>query len=142
MGFNKVEGHNVLINAKAINASQFKLIEEIIAHYDGVTVLTRKQLRDAHGALRGKRAAPYFVSKNIACKVKGQHGMYDVSRLKLSADAAKAVNESESESEVPAKKAKKSAKKREAKAKREKKTKREEIASPALESPAETPAEA
>ena len=119
MSFKKLEGvtkdgnPRTLFRAIAINAEQFKLTQEIVAYYKGETKLTRKQCRDAHGALReGKKAAPYFISKNVACKVKGAHGVYNLGVLKLAASASKAVA-------VVEPKAKKEAKpKREAKSKR------------------------
>lgn len=113
-GVQKEKGvHNVLINAKTLNnANQMKLVEEIRALYGKLKpgkhggkevteedveryakgIYTRKELRDAHGVLRGRRAAPYFISKNVACKVTGQHGMYNVAVLKLSAAALKATD--------------------------------------------------
>jgi hypothetical protein len=139
MSFNKVAGHisiqnpdgiaKVLFRATAINLDQMKLIEEIRAHFNGENVLTRKQLRDAHGVLRGRKAAPYFVSKNLACKVKDKHGFYDISRLKLSAEAIKqlkTVESSATETVTVEKKAKRVRVKKEAKAKREAKAKKEE----------------
>jgi hypothetical protein len=87
--FKRLEGQTemgnprTLFRARVISAEQYKLVQEIKAFYDGETVLTRKQLRDAHGVLRDRRAAPFFISKNVACKVKGFRGVYDISRLKL-----------------------------------------------------------
>ena len=128
MSFKKLEGltkdgnPRTLFRATAINADQFKLLNEIIAHFNGETKLTRKQCRDAHGVLRGKKAAPYFISKNVACKVKGAHGVYNLGVLKL---AKGAITEVAAVVEIPVvaapKPKKESRPKREAKAKRESK---------------------
>ena len=124
MAFKRLEGVTLagnprtLFRAIAINADQFKLVQEIVAHYNGETKLTRKQLRDAHGVLRGKKAAPYFVSKNMACKVKGTHGVYNVAVLKLAKGSAE-ITKPENEIKVPAPAKKESKPKREARGKRE-----------------------
>lgn len=117
MAFKKLDGHNVLFRALALSAAQMALVGEIIKHYDGQTKLSRKQLRDAHGVLRGKKAAPYFISKNVACKVKGEHGMYELKNLKMSADAAK-QSIAEVAAEVDAPKPKRNKGKKESKGKR------------------------
>jgi hypothetical protein len=130
MAFKKLEGltkdgnPRTLFRAIAVNALQFQLAQEIIALYNGETKLTRKQCRDAHTALRGKKAAPYFISKNVVCKVKNVHGVYDLSRLKL-AKSSMEVTETEPE-------------KRESKPKRERKSKRE---TPAIAAPEVTTTE-
>jgi len=121
VSFKKLEGltkdgnPRTLFRATAINADQFKLLNEIIAHFEGETKLTRKQCRDAHGVLRGKKAAPYFISKNVACKVKNAHGVYNLGVLKL----AKSAEVVPVETPVTPKPKKESKPKREAKAKRE-----------------------
>lgn len=137
--FKKLEGHNVLFRATAVSADQMKLVEEIVAHFEGRTVLSRKECRDAHGVLRGKKAAPYFISKNVACKVKGQHGMYDLSRLKLRAGSELTPAETEATADAPpaTKKAPKKAKgKREAAPKKEAKGRKGQKQ---IEAPSETP---
>jgi len=128
MSFKKLEGltkdgnPRTLFRATAINADQFKLLNEIIAHFNGETKLTRKQCRDAHGVLRGKKAAPYFISKNVACKVKGAHGVYNLGVLKLAKSDQVETTPAVVETPVAAPKPKRESKpKREAKAKRESK---------------------
>jgi hypothetical protein len=153
MSFKKITGRvstqnpngeaKVLFRATAINAAQMTLTREIIEHFANVAepteeqterwakgIYTRKELRDAHGVLRGKKAAPYFISKNVACKVTNQHGCYCVTRLKLSAASA-AVEPTTEEQPVPTVKKKKiaSSAKKEAKPRRENRNK--EIEAPA-----------
>ena len=119
MAFKRIEGTlpngnpRTLIRAIALNASQFKMVQDIIALYNGETVLTRKQLMDANTTLRpGKIYMPYFIGKNVICKTK-TNGIFDLSRLKLASGAKSTTTEP--------KKVVKSKAKKEAKAKREKK---------------------
>lgn len=46
-----------------------KLVTEIIAWGKGEMVYTRKELREAHVALRNHTASPAFITKNLAAKV-------------------------------------------------------------------------
>lgn len=87
---NKVEGHTSLIRTTAVNAIQFKLVQELISWNNNEPKMRRKDLKAGHLALRGKKASPYFIAKNLACQVKGEHGLYNLGVLKLSAAAAKA----------------------------------------------------
>ena len=104
--FKRIEGTlengnpRTLFRALALNAAQFQIVQDIVKFCEGETTLTRKQLMDAHFALRGKIYMPYFIGKNMACKTK-TNGIFDVSRLKLAANANAAAP----------KKAKKAAKK-------------------------------
>ena len=123
---NEKETCKVLINAKAITSEQMKLVNEVIAHYDAMTVesviynskcqehekdvkvtqemieryatrlYTRQELRTAHFVLRNKRAAMYFVSKNVACKRKSDH-LYDLKVLRAKVEK---VAKSETKNEV------------------------------------------
>lgn len=65
----------MLINRKKLSEKQMEIVSAIVKYYRGKKhphplMLTRKELRDAHGAIAKRRAAPYFISKNIAAKVK------------------------------------------------------------------------
>jgi hypothetical protein len=81
-GLTKAGNTRTLFRATIVSQEQFDLAQSIIAHFEGETKLTRKQCRDAHGVLKGKKAAPYFISKNVACKTKA-HGVYDLSKLRV-----------------------------------------------------------
>jgi ABC-type uncharacterized transport system ATPase subunit len=76
-----------MINTTAVTADQFKLAQEIIKLNKG-PIISRGNLAAAHLKLRKKSASPYWVAKNKACKTKTV-GQYDLSVLKVAADAAK-----------------------------------------------------
>ena len=72
---------NIVIDTARINLAQVKLVKDIIAYFDaksGVDETTRKrydahlylrkELREAHKAITGKIAAPFFISKNKMAK--------------------------------------------------------------------------
>lgn len=124
------EEHKVLINLRALNANQMKLVNDIIAHFDviGESISSKKdasesdnaivaryadrlyrrgELKSAHLALRGKLASPYYIAKNIACK---RAGFYDLKVFKLSAEASKVIELTTEPTDAPP--AKKSAKKK------------------------------
>ena len=103
--FKKLEGHTVLISATAISEEQMKLVKEIIAHNGGEPKIRRKDLKAAHNALRGRMASPYFIAKNAAIQVKGEHGVYDLSRFKLSTKKAAAPKPTAEEGAPKVKKA-------------------------------------
>ena len=97
MSFKRLEGLTAkgtpitLFRAIAVNAEQFKLTQDMIAANGGDAVMTRKVILSMNEKLRpGKAYMPYFISKNVACKTK-TFGVYDLSKLKLSAEAKKAV---------------------------------------------------
>ena len=119
MPFKPIEGTlangnpRTLFRAIALSASQFAVVQSIIKLYDGQTLLTRKQLMDANTTINpGKIYMPYFIGRNMVCKTKTP-GTFDLSRLKMRADAGAPP--------TPKKVAKKAKAKKETKAKREKK---------------------
>ena len=96
MAFKRLEGLTkngtpiTLFKATAVNAEQFKLAQDMIAANHGEPLMSRKTILSMNESLRpGKAYMPYFISKNVACKTK-TFGIYDLSKLKLSA-AAKAA---------------------------------------------------
>jgi hypothetical protein len=95
MSFKRLEGLTLkgtpitLFRAIVVNAEQFKLTQDMIAFNGGEPLMSRKVILSMNETLRpGKAYMPYFISKNVACKTK-TFGVYDLSKLKLSA-AAKA----------------------------------------------------
>ena len=151
--YNKAKGINertgkefkVMINARALEADQMKIVNDIIDFYHSFKVgakvtldsnekeitesmverwktklFTRQELRSAHTALRSKAAAPYFISKNFAAKRKHDH-LYDLNVFKLRAGSEETPAEPVAAEKPAAKKkaAKKTAPKKEAKAKKE-----------------------
>ena len=89
MPFTMIEGTTkdgnprTLFRAIALNADQFKVVQDIIAHYEGETKLTSKQLITAYNALRGRKYMPYFIGRNVSCKVKNTPGIYNLGVLKM-----------------------------------------------------------
>lgn len=81
------EAHKVLIDTNVVSLAQYTLAQEMMTFHKS-NLLTRKQLRSAHFALRGKVASPYFISKNVKCKAVNH--MYDLSVLRCAASEAKA----------------------------------------------------
>jgi hypothetical protein len=126
MKLNRVEGHPGMINNKTVNAVQFQLLQDMIKANGGEPLISRKVMKSLHMELRGKKASPFFVAKNIAAKTKTA-GMYDLSKLKLEG--------SKNSPSVKAENAKPKAEK--------KRTKREKTPTtlPAIEAPANGPVE-
>jgi len=58
-----------LLDTNLVSETQFNLVQKMIKHFKGRKIVSRKELREAHGVLMGKKASPYFISKNIAAKV-------------------------------------------------------------------------
>lgn len=89
------------MTTKTLNANQAVLVADLLKHFKGETKVSRKQLRDAHGELRGKKASPYFITKNNACKVKDAHGMYNLAvfNSSLKANQKRAAKEAAAETE-------------------------------------------
>lgn len=81
MKFTKLEGHSSLFSSKVVSADQMTLVNDIIKA-NGGPVLSRKSLKAFHLELRGKKASPYFIAKNVAAKKKNAPGMYDLSQLR------------------------------------------------------------
>jgi hypothetical protein len=97
MSFKRLEGLTAkgtpitLFRAIVVNAEQFKLTQDMIAANGGEPLMTRKVILSMNESLRpGKAYMPYFISKNVACKTK-TFGVYDLSKLKLSASAKKEI---------------------------------------------------
>ena len=111
MALHKVDGHNVLMSGTKVNAAQMKLVTEMIKA-NGGPIIQRKDLKALHTKLRGAKASPYFIAKNVSAKKKEKgeavHGMYDLSVFSLSAEAAKAEKAGPATTKTP--KAKKEAK--------------------------------
>ena len=115
-GTTKDGNPRTLFRAIALNADQFKVVQDIIAHWAGETKLTSKQLIVAYNALKGRKYMPYFIGRNVACKVKNTPGIYNLSVLKLrKGSELKAVT---TEAPVAPKPKHESKPKREAKAKK------------------------
>ena len=64
------------MNTKKLSFRQMQLVNELVAlgaetypNSDSTFIYTRKELRDMHGVLCGRKASPYFISKNIAAKL-------------------------------------------------------------------------
>ena len=96
MAFKRLEGLTkngtpiTLFKAIAVNAEQYKLTQDMIAANNGDPLMTRKTILSMNEKLRpGKAYMPYFISKNVACKTK-TFGVYDLSKLRLSAAAKQA----------------------------------------------------
>lgn len=128
MAFKKLEGHSSLFSSKSVSPAQFALAQEI-SEANGGPLVTRKNLKAFHLQLRGKLASPYFIAKNVALKVKGSTGVYDLSRLKIDAKLAKADMVEATETPAPTEGqgavAKKKTKSKKETAKREPRTKKE-----------------
>ena len=97
MSFKRLEGLTAkgtpitLFRAIVVNAEQFKLTQDMIAANNGEPRMTRKVILSMNELLRpGKAYMPYFISKNVACKTK-TFGVYDLSKLKLSASEKKEI---------------------------------------------------
>jgi hypothetical protein len=107
MSFKRLEGLTAkgtpitLFRAIVVNAEQFKLAQDMIAANNGEPLMTRKVILSMNEALRpGKAYMPYFISKNVACKTK-TFGVYDLSKLKLSAAAKAAAVETPAPESTP-----------------------------------------
>jgi hypothetical protein len=81
---NAIEGHPSMFRLLAVSAEKFAIAQSLIKHNDGNPVFQNTQLHAAAQAVTGKKYCPYWIGKNIALKVKGSAGTYDLSRLKLS----------------------------------------------------------
>ncbi len=95
---NLVKGHVQLFNNVALGIKQMKVVQDIINYWNPTVVegqtlktkLNREELREAHRVTHGiPMWGPHFIVKNVACKVKGEPGMFELGRLKLAAGAAK-----------------------------------------------------
>lgn len=64
------------LTRKIANSRELDLLQKFYDYFEGRTVATRKELRDAHKIIAGKQASPHFITKNNACKVKKTHN-YD-----------------------------------------------------------------
>lgn len=82
---NKFENSKALVKGTAVSAEQFALVKDIIKMYKGETRLTRTQIKQAHADLRGAKASPYFIVKNMACKTK-ERGVYNLNVLRQKAE--------------------------------------------------------
>lgn len=78
-----------MLNFTKMNDKQSKLVAELDAFFAKTyedydkkeKIVTRQQLRDAHGELReGRKASPHFITRNNMCKVREagetSHGLY------------------------------------------------------------------
>jgi cell division protein YceG involved in septum cleavage len=122
------ETPSTMINTTALSPAHMAIVKAFIEFNEGSPLFTLKQLWAANQALRNRKYAPYFIAKNLACKSK-TFGVYDLSKLKVSAQLAKAeakaaeqaepVTLPEGETTAPAKTKRKSNAKKEASPKRE-----------------------
>jgi hypothetical protein len=89
MSFKIIDGQlengnpRTLFRGTALSATQFKIIQDIIALHAGEFKLTSKQLIIANNTLRGKKYMPYFIGRNLSSKIKGTAGIYNLSVFKL-----------------------------------------------------------
>lgn len=104
--------HSVLVNSKIVSETQMQLVRDIQAYYAALennvvrTIFTRKELKSAHAILRNRRASPYFICKNVACKTKDHKYNVAVLRVASAKSASNVTTNDDAKSET------KSAKKR------------------------------
>jgi hypothetical protein len=119
-----------LIRAVALNPAQMNVVTKIREFLGGDPIQAHKDIRRANKELFGHEYMPYYMGKNVQCKVKNSPGMYNLGIFKLAA-AFSGAEESTEVTTTP--KPKKETKpKREAKAQKGKSKKApKEIAAPA-----------
>ena len=94
MSFQTLEGHASLFSATAVSQKQFDITKKMIAHNGGESKIQGKILHIIAQECLGTKYVPYFIGKNVALRVKGTSGLFDLSRLKVakSKPAAKPVS--------------------------------------------------
>src|SRR5271166_3721571 len=83
MSFQTLEGHASLFSATAVSQKQFDIAQKMIAHNAGESKIQGKILHIIAQECLGTKYVPYFIGKNVALRVKGTPGLFDLSRLKV-----------------------------------------------------------